>query len=970
MRPAGILTTLLLLSSLAGQAWENHPELQWQTFETEHFLLHFHDGTERSAREAATVAEIIYGPVTRLYGSRPRSKTHIILKDANDDSNGIAYFYDNKIEIWVRPLDYDLRGSHRWLQDVITHEFTHIVQMGTAMKFTRAVPGFYFQFVGYEREKREDVLYGYPNVLASYPYPGTNIPPWFAEGVAQYMYAGASYDFWDSHRDMILRDRVLNDNLLSFVAMNSFGKRGIGNESAYNQGFALVSWLADRFGPDVLRRISRAMSGPASVSISRAMKRATGRAGKELYREWKRDLEGQYGQAMARVLADPVEGDILIDKGVANLHPVWHPRARKFAYLSSRDADFFSQTGLYIHDLATGQDKKVAARAIGPPAWSLDGDTLYYAAQSKPDKHGSRWYDLYAYDVNAGQERRLTHGERATAPVLIDSVTLAYLTVRDGTSNVRRLDLATGAIDTLTHRDDGLYLHSLSYRSGDSLLVADATQNHGRALYAVNLSTGTLRQLPATGGQGGDRRNPAMTARGMIISIDASGVHNLYREGGDDPGYLTNVTGGAFMPSVNADGEVVYSLYKNGRYRIALLQPSRIVASEEVGVSPGHWQQRPTSPREGPDLALKPRPYKEEMSRMFILPRIMMDYETLKPGLYFYANEVLDRMNLFGGASINKLGDTDYFLLTEFRKFRPTFFATIFTAQRAVRQDLEYYDYKGKNDLKFNLMSLSAGARQSIVGHRLWMELIHDRYRVQLSQILDGDFAGEIAYDYFVGTTLATRWSYSTRRPEYGGNMFPLRGGDYSVEIRAENNGLADSLSISRFATIKPVFKPSNTLRLTLKARKFMALVPSRRIGLEYGGQLGILSNTEVDDFFYFFGGGPPGLRGYTYYDSTAQGTNLMIHSLTLRLPLFIEQHISVGQLTLQNASIGLVYQVGDGFNGSWINHRYKQSAGLELRLSGYNFYVFPFAISYEVHRPVGAGQGDWRQMFTWLFDF
>ena len=149
-----------------------------------------------------------------------------------------------------------------------------------------------------------------------------------------------------------------------------------------------------------------------------------------------------------------------------------------------------------------------------------------------------------------------------------------------------------------------------------------------------------------------------------------------------------------------------------------------------------------------------------------------------------------------------------------------------------------------------------------------------------------------------------------------------------------------------------------------------MPLIPARRIGLEYDGQLGILSNSEVDDFFYYFGGGPPGLRGYTFYDSTTQGTNLMIHTLTLRLPLFIEQHIPVGQLTLQNASIGLVYQIGDGFNGSWLNHRYKQSAGLEIRLSGYNFYVFPFAISYEVHRPVGAGQGDWRQMFTWLFDF
>ena len=71
----------------------------------------------------------------------------------------------------------------------------------------------------------------------SYPLPGVSVPPWLAEGTAQFMYPGAEFDFWDSHRDMIVRDRTLNNNLLSFDAMNTFGKRGIGNESTYNQGF-------------------------------------------------------------------------------------------------------------------------------------------------------------------------------------------------------------------------------------------------------------------------------------------------------------------------------------------------------------------------------------------------------------------------------------------------------------------------------------------------------------------------------------------------------------------------------------------------------------------------------------------------------------------------------------------------------------------------------------------------------------
>ena len=67
-----------------------------------------------------------------------------------------SYFFDNKIVISGKPMDYDLRGSHRWIQDVIAHEFTHIVQMGSSMKYPRNIPGSYFQILGYEEEKRED----------------------------------------------------------------------------------------------------------------------------------------------------------------------------------------------------------------------------------------------------------------------------------------------------------------------------------------------------------------------------------------------------------------------------------------------------------------------------------------------------------------------------------------------------------------------------------------------------------------------------------------------------------------------------------------------------------------------------------------------------------------------------------------------------------------------------------------------
>ncbi|MCK4447821.1 MAG: hypothetical protein KAW56_12170, partial [Candidatus Marinimicrobia bacterium] len=144
---------LLFLSSIYAQARFNHPELKWKTFETAHFKIHYHEGAEWTANQSADIAEAIYGSVTSFYDFEPDSKTDLVIKDSDDFSNGAAYYYDNKIEIWATPLDFLLRGNHSWLRDVITHEFTHIVSLQKAMKYPRNFPGAYFQVIDYEDEK-------------------------------------------------------------------------------------------------------------------------------------------------------------------------------------------------------------------------------------------------------------------------------------------------------------------------------------------------------------------------------------------------------------------------------------------------------------------------------------------------------------------------------------------------------------------------------------------------------------------------------------------------------------------------------------------------------------------------------------------------------------------------------------------------------------------------------------------------
>ena len=129
----------------------------------------------------------------------------------------------------------------------------------------------------YEDERRPDILYGFPNVVISYPLATVNVPAWFAEGTAQYMRKEFNYDNWDSHRDMILRSYALDNNMLTWNEMGVFGKTSLGNESVYNSGFALTRYIAQKYGEDKLRDITKALGKFGNFTIDAAFQESLGK---------------------------------------------------------------------------------------------------------------------------------------------------------------------------------------------------------------------------------------------------------------------------------------------------------------------------------------------------------------------------------------------------------------------------------------------------------------------------------------------------------------------------------------------------------------------------------------------------------------------------------------------------------------------------------------------------------------------
>lgn len=580
---------------------QNH--LPWYTIESEHFLIHFQRGNSRSAKVASRIAEEVYPGITGLYNLEPDTKISITLNDRQDYSNGAAYFFDNQIQIWVPALNTPLRGTHNWLRDVISHELTHIIQLQASMKKSRRMPAIYFQWLSYEDVRRPDVLYGYPKGILTHPFASISIPAWLAEGTAQYQRSGWYYDTWDTHRDMVLRSAVLNDRYLSLSEMGIFSsKNSLQREQVYNQGFSFTIYLVQQYGEEILPKLSNAFSKSGIFSADEALKEATGKTGKEIFDDWINERKKFYAEATESIVSS--ETKVIEGSGFMNFFPRFSPTGDRIAYLSNKGRDE-SRTSLYITgNKNASQDLAITlslgnVRPTGHLSCGFGGDPLIDHIHSnysfspdgkqivftrrKPNAYGEQYDDLFTYDFNSGKEQRISESARLSSPAWHPTEnSLAAIQQYKGTQNLVLVDLSDGSITELTDYRRGEQLFTPAWHPEGNKLYFAYSDNKDRKIRLLDLQTNEVETVIS--GPFADVRDPFIDAKGRYLyyASDQTGIFNIYRmplEGGQ-PEQLTNVIGGAFMPNVNRQNELVFSEYAEHGYRISSINLDKV--SDEI----------------------------------------------------------------------------------------------------------------------------------------------------------------------------------------------------------------------------------------------------------------------------------------------------------------------------------------------------------------------------------------------------
>jgi hypothetical protein len=582
-------------SAIAALLLVGAAQAQIQTIVTDHFRVHFTLGAEGTARRVAETCEEVFPTLAAAYDYYDDFRTiHVIVLDNSDQlGNGWANYYSNTMAIWATSLDFELRGSHDWIKNVVTHELTHIITLNKARK------KWPFQFALLSVSRFDSN----PDITFQFPLYHLNTPRGWTEGIAQYGAHKFGYDSWDSHRDMLLRMAVLEDDLLSWEEMGTVWDRTgkFYGEFVYNQGYAMMVYIHQQYGAEKVDELTHQIG---SMSFDPAIRRVLGISADQFYADWVAFLAENYGRLESEIRGQGFfEGMSLdeVNEGVLEYHPALSPDGKKLAYLTSEKRDY-GITSLKIYDFETQKETELKGWIDTRIGWSPDGEEIVFT------RNKGGFNDLYIYNLAADKERRISARLRAKDPSFSpDGQRIAFVHNEDGTNNLGLIDRDGTDLVYLTNNNDATQYSAPRFSPDGEWLLFSVFRGEDRDIAMIRADSPprpktfekakkksedeedeeeTIDVFPdtvafahpdssgfrAVVASPADERDPCWLpdGSGFVFSSDQSGIFNIYRyrlENGQIE-QLTNVIGGAFVPTVAADESVVYSGYHSNDYSL------------------------------------------------------------------------------------------------------------------------------------------------------------------------------------------------------------------------------------------------------------------------------------------------------------------------------------------------------------------------------------------------------------------
>ena len=629
-----MLSFLLMAQSLMGQnmwMWNQrtHSELKWQTLETEHFNIHFHQDLEKIAQKAARIAEQSYQPILDQLEMEDFGKTDIILSAEDEILNGFA-MPTNQIFIWVSQNDVagNFGGSDKWLKLVITHEFQHVVQ--------------------FQSQRTWLGLLG-----------GITIPAWWLEGMAEYM-----TEVW----------RVGRSD--SRMKINTY-RNTMNQLDPHDDGYAKVLYLAHKYGDSTLVKISKHrlyldeenLKYPFWYDFETAFEEATGQTPKAFHEEWRRVMNTYYYGYMAQKERIEEVGEPQVLKGFSRvLAASLSPDSSMIAVVGRKSSKMRDYS---LYTMTTDTNKTIRevhyGRFSGYPSWSPDAKLLVLAEFHR-GSHGSLLNDLRLIDVETKKKKWLTEDFRALHPIFSANGKGVFFVAHPGeTTQIYYHSLKSGKRIQLSQFEGDVQIQSLNLSPDGKQLAFMIQEENGD----VNIATMQIdgQDFKKVTNDPQEDLLPVWTADGnsIVFTSFRNSTPNLYRVDLDSLSItqMTDVAEGIYsrqrLPGTNRI--IASTLPDVDTVRVSAVDDDRIAPDLPLNIREPFIAWRTQSP----EITMPRIDYTASLSQEDIHPYHSM--KTFRPllhlvwpdieGLFGLAayNDALGKHLIQGGAVVSWKGD-------------------------------------------------------------------------------------------------------------------------------------------------------------------------------------------------------------------------------------------------------------------------------------------------------------------------
>lgn len=770
------------------------PKLSWYTLETKNFSVHFPGPlavNQKLAKDVAWLAENAHSHLTHLVGWQPRGKTNLVIADFYDYSFGFANpFPDNTIFITPNFPTEDYIGYQDWLRTLLTHEYTHILQLD----MVSGLPGFLRNFFG------------------RFIIPNGIIPVWLLEGLSVYN-EGKTVE--SSYYEMFFRTQVLEQRLFPIDKVATYDLRQFpGFNAPYFYGGAFLGYLSRRFGKDKLVKYFHSHSGSLPFFINYHSRKVFGYSFTTLWKDWQKEMRNKY-----QIAENPPSIGRLrnaesgIDEGYYINSPIFSFYGEKIYYISYHPDHYPS---LKSFDFTT-LEKRILLKGVLGSVLSLapDGQKLLFSLK-KIYQNYFDYDDLYLFDLATKKLQRLTNGMRAKDPDFSPQKEfIVFVNNERGQTNLRLLD-TFGRITNLTENDDyRQYSRPKFSPDGKKIAVSILERSGYYDIMLFDLETGW--QVPITQDRAVDK-DPYWSSDGkyILFASDRSGVFNIYAYSLQNKRLyqVTDVLTGAFSPAVSRDGKrIAFTLYTSKGYEVRI-----------IDYNPNSWGEITALPikeeeRWGPDDTT------EIFGQLF--------YYTPFPSLYPKAWLPLvsyDKNFNFGFFTIGSdvLRHHNFFLSLNYSLEQKSPFG--FFNYFSQRTPFLLYLY-GAKDVQFGELGLYFPFYRTTAFHSIYP---YYRFKQMASYRLSG-----LGFDWYFNNT--KRYGYSISPTD--GNLITVSLNHNEKLIKSDYNLTRIIANINRYVSM-----PLRHNVLVLKLISGMAFGDSQIVRSFYYNLRGFLSDTTGSD--------------------------------------------------------------------------------------------------------------------------